>query len=130
MYNSTTRMAALLAVVLPSTSLAGDARTPSIELHVQDAAGAPIRHATFRFPVEGASPHIVNDYTGKATLTELYDPDGGPILLRKGQVYAIELMADGYAPQQTTLRLDRRKTRVVYTLLETGHLSASTPPKR
>ena len=41
-------------------------------------------------------------------------------MLRKGQVYAIEVTADGYVSLQTTVRLGRRNTRVVYTLLEEG----------
>ena len=106
--------------LLSSTSLAGEQRPHKLELHVQDVSGEPIGHATLRFAVEGDMFHGVNDVIGRASYTHLYTEQNEELVLRKGQVYAIEVTADGYSSLQTTVRLDRRNTRVVYTLLEEG----------
>jgi hypothetical protein len=120
----------LLAAALPSMSLAAEPRPHTIAIQVQDVSGAPIGHARVLFPVEGDFDHAVNDYTGVAKVTALYPPDNQEVLVRRGQVYAIEVTADGYAPQQTTVRVDRRKTQVIYTLLETGSVAVLEPSGR
>ena len=121
---------ALLAATLPSMSLAGEPRPHTIAIQVQDASGAPIGHARVLFPIEDDVDHAVNDYTGAVEVTALYPPDKSEVLVRRSQVYAIEVTAKGYAPLQTTVRVDRRKTRVIYTLLETGSLAALEPSGR
>lgn len=121
---------ALLAASLPSMSLAAEPRPHTIAIQVQDASGAPIGHARVLFPIEDDTDRAVNDYTGRVEVTGLYPPDNSEVLVRRGQVYALEVTADGYAPLQTTVRVDRRKTRVVYTLLETGSVAALEPSGR
>jgi hypothetical protein len=110
----------LLAFAWSTTALAGDRRPATITLQVQTPSGAPIPHARFRFPVEGDAVRTVNELTGVAPTADVYLEDGTEVPIEKGQVYAVEVTASGYAPQSRTVMVDRRRTTVVVTMLPEG----------
>ena len=91
-----------------------------LRLVVEDAAGRPIPHATVSFPFEDDTVHPVNTVTGAAWWDAVYRGPKEVIPFRRGQVHAVDVHAEGYECQHRTVRLQRRRTHLVVTLLPAG----------
>jgi len=71
-------------------------------------APAVVPHAMVRFPEEGED-HRVNTLAGTWTSTLLYLPDGTERFFDKGETFTMDVFAAGYALQQVTFVVPRRK---------------------
>jgi len=110
------------AMVVPADPAppAAPRRPHRLRLVVEDAAGQPIPHATVVFPFEDDMVYPVNTVTGEAWWDAVYRGPKEVIHFRSGQVHSVEIHAEGYESQHRTVRLQKRHTQLVVTLLPAG----------